>query len=525
MTDRLRRLLLPAMLMAALALRIPGVLWELPNSAWRVQGPDGQTVTIGHSFSYHPDELPVIGAASTVQPAAGQWNPKFYNYGTLQVYLMAPLVAVGRQADGSLNLWTITLLGRLMTALFAVGAVAVIWCAGKRVGGFPGAVAAASFLAVAPLMVQQSQFVTVDVPAVFWVALVLLLTLRQRPALGGLAAGLAAATKYTAGLSLAMPLLALIGRGSPASRFKAAGLTVLGAAAGFLAGCPGVVLWPRDFASGFFFELAHSHAGHGLVFVGTGPGWLYHLVHSLLPGLGWPLAALVAAAVAVTAWKGRPAERSVLGYAVLLFVALAGAKVRFARYTLLLYPAFAVMIAVLMREVPSRLSRVLTAYAIVLGLVYALVLQSPLSSGDPRSEAAIWLARNAPANSSIAFPTVPWFYSPPLATDFGALPADTRRQSAERCQRFRLLCPEHEWDSGILAAKPRYVVISNFEAQDRRRLGDAAYRSFMADVQSRFVLRRSFGGDPPVRVFSLVRSLPHDMQYTSPRIEIYERHD
>src|SRR5512140_1268 len=65
-------LTLAAILVVAATLRLTGLRWGLPNQA--------------HYFSYHPDEifllLPSLGFAQ------GDWNPHFFNYGTLYIYLV-----------------------------------------------------------------------------------------------------------------------------------------------------------------------------------------------------------------------------------------------------------------------------------------------------------------------------------------------------------------------------------------------------------------------------------------------------
>ena len=62
---------------------------------------------------------------------------------------------------------------------------------------------AATLYAVCPLAAQHGHFATVDVPATFWVTAALVAALTSRRwLLIGILAGLAAATKYNAGLVL-----------------------------------------------------------------------------------------------------------------------------------------------------------------------------------------------------------------------------------------------------------------------------------------------------------------------------------
>ena len=59
-------------LIAAFALRVVGLRWGLPDAH--------------HYFSYHPDEAPILYPAMGM--IRGDWNPHFFNYGTLYLYIV-----------------------------------------------------------------------------------------------------------------------------------------------------------------------------------------------------------------------------------------------------------------------------------------------------------------------------------------------------------------------------------------------------------------------------------------------------
>ncbi|MCJ7752408.1 MAG: glycosyltransferase family 39 protein, partial [Armatimonadetes bacterium] len=186
----------------ALTLRLAGIHWGLPNQL--------------HYFSYHPDEifllLPSFGFAQ------GDWNPLFFNYGTLYIYLVGlPAVVLGLVPDPAsfpAGLRSLYLEGRIITALLGSATVLLLYLALRRESHWLALIAAA-FLATCPLHVVTSHYATVDVPATFFLTLAFLFALRgakradARAALPvGLAVGLAAATKYNAGLFLLPALLA-----------------------------------------------------------------------------------------------------------------------------------------------------------------------------------------------------------------------------------------------------------------------------------------------------------------------------
>jgi len=99
----------------------------------------------------------------------------------------------------------------------------------------------------------------------------------------------------------------------------------------------------------------------------------------------------------------------------------------------------------------------------------------------------------------VAFPTVPWFYTPPFYPDTGELRWQDRLQKMREAQspyRLVALAPP-EWDVVALQVeKPDYVVISDFEEHDVKRIGRADYRAFLAVLRCDYRLVRQFRNDP-----------------------------
>jgi hypothetical protein len=135
--------------------------------------------------------------------------------------------------------------GRAVTAITGTATVWVLYRAASRWGHRTALLAAVMF-AVMPLHVRESHYVLTDVPATFFVILTLLLSLRAHErgttwafALAGMAAGLAAGTKYTGGVAIVMPLVAcLMTPALQPSRGLGIVSVVAGAAGAFLAAAP-----------------------------------------------------------------------------------------------------------------------------------------------------------------------------------------------------------------------------------------------------------------------------------------------
>jgi 4-amino-4-deoxy-L-arabinose transferase-like glycosyltransferase len=291
----------------------------------------------------------------------GDFNPHVYDYPTLYVYMQTALASV-RFLVGTLrgewfSLAEVTatdfyLWGRALTALLGTLTVVVAWRIGRRLGPAAGLWAAA-FLAVNPQHVRESHFALTDVPMTFFVTLTLLLSVRaaEVPALrsfaaAGAAAGLAAATKYTAGVSLVMPLVALVwARWNLADRLRAVPSIIVAAAFAFLLGAPYSLLDLPAFLNGFGF-LASAHAG------GTPPAvspWWTYLLHLNII-LGTPLVVMSVVGVAVglvQMFRAEPPMRAVWAaaviFVVIFYAELSGQTLVYGRYLLPLMPALLVV--------------------------------------------------------------------------------------------------------------------------------------------------------------------------------------
>jgi len=66
----------------ALALRLYGLKWGLPN--------------MDHYFSYHPYETTILEAAKRIDFFNRQIHPRFYNYGSLYIYLVNIAIFMGQ---------------------------------------------------------------------------------------------------------------------------------------------------------------------------------------------------------------------------------------------------------------------------------------------------------------------------------------------------------------------------------------------------------------------------------------------
>jgi hypothetical protein len=518
-------LVVAAIVGVAALLRFAGLRWGLPTGE--------------HFFSYHPDEIfllrPSLGFAQ------GDWNPHFFNYGTLYIYLVGlPSVLLGLVPEATLfpaGMAPLHLAGRVITALLGTGTVLALYLALRRESRRLAALAA-GLLALCPLHVVTSHYATVDVPATFWLTMAFLFALigseganAKMGALAGLAVGLAAATKYNAALFIVPVFLAPVlaarpGRSGGWYLAVAAGVVI-----GFLIGCPFV--GAPEFLPGVLFELQHMREGGTLAFEQAGSGWAYHAIRGLPTALGFPLAiAVICGVVAAISRPARSTRMSLLW--VLLYLAVIGAaRERFIRYLVPMMPFLCVLAAsgMLWLVQVARRPRMRVAVSGLAGLVvlltglYSVGQVAPYVRPDPRDVA--WRevgprVYSVDSTARVGLVQTPWFYHPPVSPyNAGAFSAplfeEWNQQMGERVVVTG-------WDRGALARlRPDYFFLSDLESADPVRLGTPEALSFVAELEEVYESRRVYEqGRPP---FSWLgpgrRWAPPDWLYPCPRITLY----
>ncbi len=447
---------LAALFLLALALRLAGAGWGLPQVY-----EEAKPVKVAWTLWAWDESHGFDG------------NPRTFGYPSLVFYLQflgQALLFVGLKLAGAIHsaldfrvlyaldkTWFI-LIGRAITALFGAGLVPATYALARRMAGAPAGWAAALLVALMPALVLRATEIEVDLPLAFFVTLgcVQALRLLDRPTVrngvwAGTLMGLAASSKYP-GLIVVVPCavaLALAPRerfataaaAAPApSRSKgrrgrrtreAAGprataggtgsarlrvLLVLLAAAAlvFCVTSPYVLLdrvafW-RDVAA------QREHLAQGHFGVEGGPAFLYYA--RALPGrlLGWPLALLSLAGVAILAgWKRRP-EALVVASLPAAYLAIVGTwTMKADRYLLLVVPVGIAFATAAVAWVLARAGRVAAGGAA--GVAWTLVVAACASPfaiqvvrgdvldrfrPDTRTEALRWVQQHVPEGALIA---------------------------------------------------------------------------------------------------------------------------
>lgn len=380
-------------------------------------------------------------------------NPSAYTYLLHLVYRVVSIPKGGGEAviDGYLgNATWVFEVSRALAAVLCLVGVGAVYFVGRQLWDRRTGLVAAAVLCFAFLPVAFSRLAVTDVGTLAPVALVLLFSVRIAERGGrrwcvaaGAAAGLAIGFKYTAGLVLLVPALALalplLADRDP-TRLRTAALGALAVAGGTFA---------TFFITNPFFFLDLDSALHQLrgqaQLAGeqdkfgqesdTGP--LYYL-DSLLWGLGYVAAACAAAGAVLLARRDRARLALLLIFPVALFLYLSVQSRFFGRWLLPVYPMLALLAGyAFVRGLDALRARrpALQWPAVAVGA--AVLLWQPLAAdarsmavlgnADTRAVARQWLAQHYPRELRIVIePAVPERYYWPVR--------DGRPEKLERAQ-------------------------------------------------------------------------------------------
>lgn len=373
-----------ALFALALALRCWALGWGLP-------------------YVEHPDEPAVLEPAVRMVQE-GSANPGKFLYPSLHYYMLAAVVrahaawGVARGLYASIGdlpaktyLYTtapeLYVWGRALTAVLGALTVPLLYLLGRRMFDWRAGLLAALALALSAYHVQHSHFITTDVPTGVWVTLALLGAWgvatggRWRAyLLAGAATGLAAGTKYNAGvIGLALGAAAAIyvvaawreGKRSDVWRLAAvhgARLLAAGALAilVFLLTTPFAILDFAAFRRDMLINAQHYASGSHGDFIGR---WRLdgYLAFFWRDGLTWPMAVLLLAGLPLLA-RGAPRQLAILGVAALAGGGLLLTQaVNFNRNTLPLFPPLFLLAAAATVALAEALGRLLARGAGVSG--------------------------------------------------------------------------------------------------------------------------------------------------------------
>jgi hypothetical protein len=477
------------------ALRFVGLEWGIPPyDAALSRGTDLRT-------SFHPDEDRILWQLEGMRPESLDFNPRDFGWGTLQTYLVGLTLAAAQMGGAfpegwraafreAIDLPRIFATGRLVSALFGVFTVAIVYRMAPQESGSRGALAGAAVLAVSPLHVVHSHFLTTDVGLSFWVALTLLFLSRSRHFLAGLAAGAALATKSSALVLVPLLLLAQLDR-----RERKGWVVYPALVLAFLIAQPYAVIdFPR------WWEAMRDLARSDTVSAGLAPAGLIARQGFHLGFYGVGPVALGLALVWLWRRRREPFAR-LLGLATLILLASLGiARLPFARYALPLVPIVSVAAGLALADLAPRRALLAGVAAILPPLLLSAGQLVPLKRPHTAQRAAAWIDDHLAPGSRIA---QLWHEYPLL---------DGNRYSLSLFEDpFALQGPPARPLEAAL------VVVDNFPLVPFRP-------EFLADLASNYRLAETFREPPRLGPLVLPEPwAPHDWKYTHPQIQLFLR--
>lgn len=390
------------------------------------------------------------GEPVTLKERIGAYNPHFFAYGALPIYLirsshnlLSPVL--GRVLPAAEDLFVV---GRAWSAFFDTLTVLLVFLIGSRLFSRRAGCLAALFLAFTVLHIQLSHFLTVDVMlaslimlTIYWCVRVMEEGRSRHYCLAGLFAGLSLATKFTA-----FPILLPFGfahlayswrRGrmlSPAQWGKFLG-GLIACAAVFIACEPFFLLdhkefmrqlrEQRDMVQGRWappWTLQYAHTVKGL----------YQIKNLVAYCMGAPLGIAVLAGVGslLYRWLKRPDRNALLlmMWLVPVTAATLSFQVKFLRYLAPLIPILCILgaqgICLMYEKARARgwglMLRVAVGIVLACSILYSFAYASIYRRESSRITASNWIYKNVPKGSRILGET--W--------EFGGLPVGTGEGNA-----------------------------------------------------------------------------------------------
>ncbi|HEX2988358.1 MAG TPA: glycosyltransferase family 39 protein, partial [Chloroflexota bacterium] len=372
----------------------------------------------------------------SVDPINGQ--PRSFAYGSLPVYLLklvghvvSPWWPPANGIDG------LTLIGRILSALFDLGTVLLVFFIGRRVYGVAAGLVASLLVSLTVMDIQLAHFYASDTLLTFFVLLTILAALRahERPSTGrvvamGVAAGLAISCKVSAAPVLAACVLACLfardriagrseGTSATSQAFSLAALSVVMAGLVFFIFQPYVLLDPQSFIKDIKYESEMVRGiqipPYTIQYIGTVP--IVYQIGNLFAWVAGPaltivlLVGLLLFVVRLLA-RRRGEEWLLAAWIFAYLAATLGFQVKFVRYMLPVLPLLVLLsvawllprgLGDLARAArPSRWATVVLAIVVAGTALQAVAFTSIYQQEHSRVQASRWIYANVPKGAALS---------------------------------------------------------------------------------------------------------------------------
>ena len=330
-------------------------------------------LNVGLPYLYFWDE-PLTGSNALQIMKTGDYNPHFFKYGSLMIYLNLLIdqlyrIYLSLTGDLAANIrieadtgwhWTIShpsfyFWNRFLTATMGTATVLIAYLISKTICNRWTGIISAFFLSILSIHIVHSGFVTMDVPVALFVSLVALFSIlfidHKKPIYflwSLICVGLAIATKYNSGLVILLPIASLIylSYQNKIPRQKLYWLLIPSLpAVTFLFTTPYAILdfpnFIRDIVHQILYYKTTGHPGATI-----NPGWDYiaFQIRQFYQNIG--LSGTVLFAIGLAGIVSRPVLLLILLYPVSYLLFMSGMTVNFHRNFVQVYPFIAVFAGV-----------------------------------------------------------------------------------------------------------------------------------------------------------------------------------
>ncbi len=509
-------------------------------------------------YIFHPDERFMISRG--VYFFSGDFNPHLFIYPSFLMYILffvdGVVYLVGSLMGHFDSLSQFTELyhtdpalfyipNRLVIAAFAILSIYATFVLARFTFGKKTAFLSIILMALLPVHVLHSHFVTTDVPCILFVVLSFYYSIKiiqsgkvKHYVLAAVFGGLAAGIKYNGG---AVVLCMIVAHALREWEFTQGGLVqrffsllkrmfmpklVLPCFLSivvFVLTSPYTVLDFQGFIKDFLFQIRVQRRGHGLIFLGIENKLFYELFVVFRNWGGSFLWMTMLAGVVRAVFKLDKIRSLYLFWLGFYFMALVTSNDFFIRYTLLLVPFLLILVADVLisgiqnsKPVLKYTTWILTVVTIAFMGYYSTVIATSLASEDPRITAKHWFENNVEPGATVGM----------MTSSTGMQQRDDPPINPDNYDIFT-----SKSISEIIKQQPEYVLISRYDYIDYIRVGEKS--EFTRDSFNILQKLRSgeteyerinvFDNSPTLFGSNLLGTFPiHDMMYTFPRIEIYK---
>ena len=430
--------------------------------------------------SYHPDESQLIKGLSNMDPKKFDFNPHYLWYGTLYYYFLGLALGIAWMVRllkltfdlpffflHPAELAKFYIIGRLVSAIFTTLTVLLVYFISRKLYNKKTGLIASLSLALVPLSVINSHYLSVDTTEMFFITLTFLLSLRILNSdrnkwyiLAGICAGLACNIKYSGVLIVSViPLVHFLKGQRKWTDFLScwinkkvlvsylSGIATLLILNPFLITSYGEVVWCIKAYLGDEPQrniLSNIQA----IFLGS----LFYL-RALYHGMGLPLLLLSLSGFIIALRKREKGEVLILFWIIFSFLFFAYFSKRSDRYILVIIPFLSILVPQGLFYIHRKHLRSLILIAVFLITFFCtLGYEKIFMEQDIRTVAGKWIAAHIPAGAKIGLKRDPYqFETPPINKN-----------------KYHLNIAGENLDT-LDQQKPDYFVISEIEYYRRNR--------------------------------------------------------